>query len=120
MIAYTKDEIEALAQAVGRHWGGLALDWRLVVEPPHRDPPPALLLNIEIALDGATRITTVPLAKPAIASGRLTPTSRVHDDARAVAAVRRCSVQTLLAQSSDAAVEGLLDYLRACGILIMD
>lgn len=126
MISYRKDEIDDLAHAVGRHWGGQACDWRLVLESTPRNASPTLELHVEIALGGFTRITTIPLsippgdrphraAVPATASCHPS-----HDGAGAVAAVRRASVQALLAQSTGGDIEPLLGYLRCCGILVMD
>ena len=126
MITYRKDEIEDLAQAIGRHWGGQARDWRLVVEPVHRNTSPTLELHVEIALGGFTRITTIPLCKrPGDGDRRATslatsPRDLAHGDEAAVAAVRRDSVQALLAQSSGGDIEPLLGYLRCCGILVLD
>ena len=125
MISYRKDEIDDLAHAVGRHWGGQACDWRLVLESTPRNASPTLELHVEIALGGFTRITTIPLCQPSgdrhpraavLATASLGPS---YDDA-AVAAVRRDSVQALLAQSNGGDIEPLLGYLRCCGILVME
>ena len=125
MISYRKDEIDDLAHAVGRHWGGQACDWRLVLESTPRNASPTLELHVEIALGGFTRITTIPLCKPS--GDRLhravVPATASHDpsyDDAAVAAVRRDSVQALLAQSTGGDIEPLLGYLRCCGILVLD
>lgn len=73
MISYRKDEIDDLAHAVGRHWGGQACDWRLVLESTPRNASPTLELHVEIALGGFTRITTIP---PLQAFRRQTPSRR--------------------------------------------
>jgi hypothetical protein len=83
-------------------------------------------LHVEIALDGYTWITTVPLGKAPDDSNHRTaafataPRDLSHGGEAAVAAVRRASVQALLAQSTGDDIEPLLGYLRCCGILVMD
>jgi hypothetical protein len=125
VITYRKDEIEDLARAVGRHWGGQACDWRLVVEPAQHYASPALELHVEIALGGSMRITTIPLGKRPGDSAHRTaalatpPRELSHGGAAAVAAVRRATVQALLAQSTGDDIEPLLGYLRCCGILVI-
>ncbi len=124
MISYRKAEIEDLARATSRRWGGQTLDWRLVVEPIHRNASPTIVLHVEIALDGCTRIITIPLGNHDGSTHRATaltsaPQAQSRRDA-AVAAVRRTSVQALLAPSADGDIEPLLDYLRCCGILVLD
>lgn len=120
MIAYRKDEIEALARAASRHWGGQPLDWRLIIETSRHNPPPSIILNVEIALDGSTRISTIPLDKPVDASSCFTAPASARGHPTAVAAVRRRSVQALLTHSTDGDIEPLLSYLRCCGILVTD
>ena len=125
MTAYRKAEIEAMAHAIGRHWGGQALDWWLVVEPTHRNASPAIALHVEIALDCCTRITTIPLGNHGDSAHRATalataPHEQSHGGNAAVAAVRRASVQAVLAHSVGGDIEPLLSYLRCCGILVMD
>lgn len=124
MISYCKAEIEDLARATSRRWGGQTLDWRLVVEPIHRNASSTIALQVEIALDGCTRITSIPLGNHDGCGQRATalasaPQAQSRRDA-AVAAVRRASVQALLAPSANGDIEPLLDYLRGCGILVLD
>lgn len=126
MISYRKAEIEELVHAIGRHWGGQASDWRLVVEPSDRNASPTVALHVEIALGACTRTTTIPLGKvhgdgaqPAKAQAA-TPHNLSLGKTMEVAAVRRASVQALFAQSSGDDIEPLLGYLRCCGILVMD
>ena len=125
MISYRKDEIDDLAHAVGRHWGGQACDWRLVLESTPRNASPTLELHVEIALGGFTRITTIPLCKPHgdKLHRAVVPATASHDPPYydvTVAAVRRDSVQALLALSTGGDIEPLLGYLRCCGILVLD
>ena len=124
MISYRKAEIEDMAHAIGRHWGGQALDWWLVVEPTHRNASPAIALRVEIALDCCTRITTIPLGNHGDSAPRATALATTpHDQSHggeAAAAVRRASVQALLAQSAGSDIEALFGYLRGCGILVLD
>lgn len=125
MISYRKAEIEDLAYAVGRHWGGQACDWRLVVDPNRRNAPSTLELHVEIALGGCMRITAIPLCKVPGDSAHRTaalataPRDLSNGGTAAVAAVRHATVQALLAQSTDGDIEPLLGYLRCCGILVI-
>jgi hypothetical protein len=126
VISYRKAEIEDLVHAIGRHWGGQASDWRLVVGPTHRNAPATVALHVEIALGTCTRTTTIPLGQHhgdsthRLAAHIMAPHDQARGSAAAVAAVRRVSVQALLAQSGSDDIEALLGYLRCCGIMVMD
>ncbi len=131
MMHYRKADIDGLVQALGKHWGGQARDWLLVVNPTRIDAPASVELHVEIALGSATQITTIPLGNMHRRDSRTFSVATAGPDAiphstqaqirtGTLAAVRRASVQALCEQCPTDDIEPLLGYLRCCGVLVID
>jgi len=131
MTHFRKADIEGLVYALGKHWGGQARDWLLVITPTRIDAHASVELHVEIALGSATQITTVPIGhmsrhdRSAFSAATAGPgavpintETQIHTETRA--AVRRVSVQALCEQCPTGDIEPLLGYLRCCGVLVID
>ncbi len=129
-MRYRKAELEALAGAVGDHWGGRAQDWTLVVEPRPDTVSASAILYVEIGFEDCTPTTTVSLGVPVFSNDHAWAAHKAESvciaktNARGrthvVAAVRRSTLDTLGEQCLGKDIEPLLGYLRCCGVLVIE
>lgn len=117
---WPRQALDAMAETVAAQSGGRVMDWGVVPHSQADDPAGHTLLYVTVGTHQGSRpvITTVT----ASLAGNLVPGPGWHNEAEAppFAAVRRHSFEYLFWHCHSADPEPLLEYLRCCGVLVLD
>ncbi len=117
---WTRQALDATAEAVAAQSGGRVMNWGVVLNPQAAEPAGHALLHVTVGTHRGSRpeITTVT----ASLAGNLVPGPGWCNEAEAppLAAVRRHSFEYLFWHCHSADPEPLLEYLRCCGVLVLD
>jgi len=113
---WARRTLESTAEAVAAESDGRAVDWAIILDPHAAEPAARARLHVTVATRHGSRQVAATL------SGNLLPgpDPRPECDAPSQAAIRRHSFEHLFWRCHSADPEPLIEYLRCCGVLVLD